>query len=159
MNFYENMFSPHYQLNEQIARQVFEALPEGSPLMVIMDRESNTWPSESQAFVELGIGQEYLDKLRSKIDDGQEPVIARYNNNMIACSSITTDKSNAGYIAIICPEDEPEKAMANIDLIEIILSQINLIARLIEKNTLLYELQMRHQPGSMGYLETEAAYN
>jgi hypothetical protein len=34
--------------------------------------------------------------------------------------------------------------LINIDLLEILLSQLSLIAKLIEKNNLLYEVQMKH---------------
>jgi hypothetical protein len=159
MNLYDNVFSQKYLMNEQIARQVFEALPDGSTVMVIMDRDSNIWPSDSEAFSKLNIDQQYLTDLQNKIDDGVEPVIARYNNCMIVSTALYTEKSKSGYIALICPEDEPEITMANVDFIEIILNQVNLIAKLIEKNTLLYELQMRRQPYSSGYLQTEAIYN
>jgi len=42
------------------------------------------------------------------------------------------------------PQYNPESTLINIDLIEILLSQFSLIAKLIEKNNLLYETQMKH---------------
>ncbi|MHC4567199.1 MAG: hypothetical protein ACYTE3_15760, partial [Planctomycetota bacterium] len=60
MNIYESLSSPGFMLNEQIARQVFETLPEGGPLMMIMDRQGNTWPSNSHDFAELNISESFL---------------------------------------------------------------------------------------------------
>jgi hypothetical protein len=44
---------------------------------------------------------------------------------------------------IVLPQYSPESALINIDLVEILLNLVGLIARLIEKNNLLYELQMK----------------
>jgi len=38
MNIYNSLFSKNCMLNEQVARQVFEILPEEGPMMVILDR-------------------------------------------------------------------------------------------------------------------------
>ena len=38
MDMFESLFSPSNPLNEQIARQIFDILPEQGPMMVILDQ-------------------------------------------------------------------------------------------------------------------------
>lgn len=143
MNMYDSLFSPGGILNEQIARHIFDILPEGGPVMVIMDRDKNCWPSDSEKFSVLNISESFLRELCTKIDDGDEPVVTQVDDCSIIASQLATERTNCGYVFIALPQYSPESTLINIDLIEILLSQINLIAKLIEKNNLLYELQMK----------------
>jgi Trk K+ transport system NAD-binding subunit len=140
MNMYGSLVSPGCILNEQVARQVFDILPEGGPIMVIMDREGNCWPSNSEEFSKLNISESFIRELCAKIDDGTEPVITHTNDSSIIAAQLATEQTNCGYVIVALPQYNPESTMANINLIETILSQTSLIARLIEKNNLLYEL-------------------
>lgn len=144
MNLHESVSSPGFVLNEQIARQVFEFLPEKGPILVITDREGHIWPSDTDAYSKLNISEEFLKELCAKIDDGAEPVITQVEDCSIVASQLATDRSNCGYVIIALPQYSPESTLINIDFIEILLSQFNLIAKLIEKNNLIYEVQMKH---------------
>jgi hypothetical protein len=144
MNIYESLSSPSFVLNEQIARQVFEVLPERGPLVLIMDRRGNSWPSDSEGFAKLNISESFLKELRGKIDDGAEPVVTQADDCSIIAAELTTEQSDCGYVVVALPNYSPESTLVNIDLIEMLLNQFSLIARLIEKNNLLYEAQMRH---------------
>ncbi len=143
MNTCESLSSPGFMLNEQIARQVFEILPESGPLVMIMDTEGNSWPSNSHDFAELNISEPFLKRIRAKIDDGVEPVVAQTDDCSVVGAQLATEESNCGYVVIALPQYTPESTLANIDLIEMLLNQLGLIARLIEKNNLLYEVQMK----------------
>lgn len=144
MDIYDSLFSPDNVLNEQIARQVFDCLPEGGPVIVIMGRDGHYWPSDSERFAGLNISESFLKELSAKIDDGVEPVVAQTNNCSIVATQLVTERTNCGYVVIILPQHKPESALINSDLIEILLNQVRLIAKLIEKNNLLYELQIKH---------------
>ncbi|UCE49861.1 MAG: hypothetical protein JSW47_06845 [Phycisphaerales bacterium] len=144
MNIYESLSSPGFMLNEQIARQVFEILPETGPLMLIMDRQGNTWPSNSHDFAELNISESLLREVCAKIDDGAEPVMTLIEDCSIVAAQLATDRSNCGYVVLALPKYSPESTLANIDLIEMLLNQLSLIARLIEKGNQLYEVHMKH---------------
>jgi len=143
MGIYEPLFSQSRVLNEQIARQLFDILTERGPVMVIMDRDGNYWPSDSERFSSLNIGEPFLRELCAKVDDGTEPVVTQVNDCSIIATQLTTEQTNCGYVIIVMPQASPESTMANIDLIEILLNQVSLIANLIEKNNILYELQMK----------------
>ncbi len=143
MDMYESLYSPNRVLNEQIARQIFEILPEQGPVMVIIDRDGNRWPSDSEKFSKLNLDESFLDGLCAKIDDGAEPLVTQVNDFSIVAGQLATEQTNCGYVIIALPQYSPELTLINIDLIEILLNQISLIAKLVEKNTLLYELQTR----------------
>ena len=144
MNGKEILFSPEYTLNEQVARQIFETLSEKDPIVIIMDKDGNSWPSDSQRFSELNINDSFLKQLCAKIDDGAEPVVTQVDDFSIVAAQLSTEQTNCGYVLIALPRYTPESTLVNIDLIEILLNQISLIAKLIEKNNQLYELQISH---------------
>ena len=143
MDMCESLFSPGFVLNEQIARQIFEVLPEQGPIMVIMDRDGNIWPSNLEEFAKLDISELFLKELCAKIDDGAEPIITQANDCSVIATQLATEQNNCGYVIIALPQYSPESTLINIDLIETLLNQTNLVAKLIEKNNLLYELQMK----------------
>jgi hypothetical protein len=144
MNLHESLSSPGFVLNEQVARQVFEVLPEQGPILLIIDKEGHSWPSDSDEYAKLNISEQFLKELCSKIDDGAEPIVTQMNDCSIVAAQLATERSNCGYVIIALPQYSPESTLINIDLIEILLSQFNLIAKLIEKNNLLYDVQMKH---------------
>ena len=143
MNMYNSLFSRNCLLNEQVARQIFDILPEQGPVMVIMDREGHFWPSDSERFSKLDMGEAFLKELCDKIDDGAEPVVTQADDYSVVAAQLATEQTNCGYVIIVLPQYSPESTLINIDLIEILLNQIGLIARLIEKNNLLYEHQVK----------------
>ena len=143
MDIYDSLFSPGCMLSEQIARQIFDVLPERGPIMVIMDREGNCWPSDSEEFSKLNISESFLRELCAKIDDGAEPVVTQADDSSIVATQLATERTNCGYVVIVLPQYSPESTLINIDLIEVLLNQTGLIAKLIENNNLLHELQMK----------------
>ena len=147
MDTYNTLNSPIFMLNEQIARQIFEILPENGPVILIIDRNGSSWPSDSEEFSKLNISEPFLKELCMKIDDGVEPVITHFNNSSIIAAQLATDKTNCGYIIMALPQYNEESTQKNIHLIEMLLNQFSLIAKLIEKNNNLYEFQIKKYSG------------
>ena len=143
MDIYNMMFSQAFVMNEQIATQIFETIPEQGPVVIIIDHEGNYWPSDSEEFHKLSVHESFLKELCSKIDDGVEPVITQENECSYIAAQLTTEKNNCGYIIIALPQYSPESVLANINLIEMLLNQFSLIAKLIEKNNRYYENQAK----------------
>lgn len=131
-------------LCEQIARNVFEILPESGIQMVILDREGNCWPSNSEEFSKLNIDISTLKQLCQRIDDAQEPVISQHDQCSLVAAQLCTSKNNCGYIIVALTHYSPESTLINIELIEVLFNQVNLVATLIEKNDMLYNLLLRH---------------
>ena len=134
MDAYNSLNSLTSMLNEQIARQIFETIPENGPLILIIDRNGSSWPSDSEEFSKLNISESFLKELCMKIDDGVEPVITQSNNCCIIAAKLATDNNNCGYIIMALPQCNEESTFKNIHLIEMLLNQFSLIAKLIEKN-------------------------
>jgi hypothetical protein len=144
MNLNESLTSSVFMLNEQVARQVFDILPDKGPILLIMNRDGHCWPSDSEKYAKLNVSEQFLKELCAKVDDGAEPVLTQINDCGIVAAQLATERNNCGYVIIALPQYNPESSLINIDLIEILLSQLNLIVKLIEKNNLLYEVQMKH---------------
>ena len=143
MDIYNSMFSQAFVINEQIARQIFETIPENGPVVVIIDPQGNCWPSDSEKFHELNIHEYFLKELCVKIDDGVEPIVTEENGCGLVAAQLATEQQNCGYVIIALPEYSPESLLINIDLIEMLLNQFSLIAKLIEKNNHFYSVQNR----------------
>ena len=144
MNLHESVLSPGFVLNEQIARQVFEFLPEQGMILLITDKNGHSWPSDSDEYAKLNISEQFLKELCAKIDDGVEPVVTQIDDCSIVAAQLATERSNYGYVIIALPLNGQEPTLININLLEMLLGQFSLIAKLIEKNNLLYEVQMKH---------------
>jgi hypothetical protein len=144
MNLHESLSNPGFVLNEQIARQVFDVLPDQGPILMIMDQDGHSWPSDSDEYEKLKIDEQFLKELCAKIDDGSEPVVSQIGDCSLVAAQLATEQNNCGYVIIILPRYSPESTLINIDLVEILLGQLNLIAKLIERNNLLYGVQMKH---------------
>ena len=159
MDMYDSLFSPEFVLNEQIARQLFEIMPSQGPVMVIVGKDGHCWPSDSEKFSKLNISDALLTDICDKIDDGDEPLMTQIDDFSIIAAQLTTDRVNCGYIVVALPQHSPESTLINIDLIEMVLNQVGLIAKLVEKNNMLYELQIRNHPGSPNYSPSEVSLN
>ncbi len=140
----DSSLHPASFLSEQAARHIFETMPESGAVMVILDKEGNCWPSDSEEFSKLHLDHSSLMQICQKIDDGQEPVISQHEDSSIVGAQLATSKTNCGYVIMALPHYTPESTLINIEIIEILLNQVNLIAKLLEKNNMLYELLLRH---------------
>jgi hypothetical protein len=158
MDMYGSSFSQNCVLNEQIARQIFDILPEDGPMMVLIGKDGNCWPSSDEGFTKLGITDSYIKELCDKINDGEEPIITNINDFSLVITALATERNDCGYIMILLPNYSPESTMANIGLIEILLSQVGLIAHLIEQNNMLYERQIK-QLVSCGHPDNDSILN
>lgn len=153
------LFSEEFCLNERVARRIFEAVANDGPLVILRDRRGNFWPSSSSRFSELAVEKDYFRALEEKIDDGQEPLVAHRGGLTIVGRQLTTDRTNCGYAFVVLDECSPESSLINLELVEMLLSQMEIIAGLIEKNTLLYEFRMRSFPGSPENIQAEISAN
>jgi hypothetical protein len=143
MDICEPQLSRSSVLNEQIAGELFDILPEDGPVVIIVGRDGNHWVSDSANFSRLNIHESFLKGLCTTIDDGAEPVVTQVNDFGVVASQLATEETNCGYVIIALPQYNSESTLINIGLIEMLLNQIGLIARLVEKNDLAYELQTK----------------
>jgi hypothetical protein len=143
MDIYESRLSRSSVLNEQIASELFDILPEDGPIVIIIGRDGSYWLSDPEKFSKLNISEPFLKGLCAKIDDGAEPVISGLSDFGIVASQLSTEETNCGYVIIALPQYSAETTLTNFGLIEMLLNQIDLIAKLVEKNGQGRELQIR----------------
>ncbi|MHC4543213.1 MAG: hypothetical protein ACYTDW_03865 [Planctomycetota bacterium] len=143
MDICESQYSRSSVLNEQIAGEIFDILPEDGPIVIIVDREGKHWLSDSARFSRLNISESFLKGLCAKIDDGAEPVVTQVNDFGVVAAQLATEETNCGYVIIVLPQYSTESTLINIGLIEMLLNQIGLIAKLVEKAEQAYELQTK----------------
>lgn len=143
MDICEPQLSRSSVLNEQIAGEIFSILSENGPIVIIIGRDGNHWVSDFAKFSSLDISESFLKGLCATIDDGAEPVVTQVNDFGVVASQLATEETNCGYVIIALPQYNSESTLINIGLIEMLLNQIELIARLVEKNGLAYEIQMK----------------
>lgn len=152
----DTMFSATHRLNEQIAHQVFDVLPERGPILIIMDRDGSSWSSNAEELAKLSLTEALLKDLRAKVDDGAEPVVTQVDDACVVIAQLSTDQTNCGYVVVALPRHSPECTLAHIDLVESLLSQVTLIARLIEKSSMLMQSHVNHYAA---YSASSAALN
>jgi hypothetical protein len=155
MDTYDAIASTQCVLNEQIAHRVFDALPERGPIVAIMDRTGRCWPSDPQEFARLNLSAALLAELRAKVDDGAEPVFAHAGDTSITAAQLATENTACGYLFIAIPRCGAELTQIHLDLLESLLSQITLVATLVERNHALNELRAK-QLGACGSGEAVA---
>jgi hypothetical protein len=118
MNTVGSVESQDCVLSEQIARQVFDILPEDGPVVVIVNKKGSCWPSNAEGFGKLGITDGFIKELCAKVDDGDEPVITQVNDFSVVVTALATERTNCGYIIIALPHYSPEglsSALAVVD--------------------------------------------
>ena len=144
MDIYQSLFSAAAMLNEQLAEEIFKAVPEEGPIIIIMDQAGNTLLSDPDAFAAMKISQSFLMELCARVDDGVEPVIAPVQQCSVIASQLAGERGCYGYIILAIPQYSPESTLMSINLIEMILNQVRLIVGLLEKNQQLYETRMKN---------------
>ena len=143
MQMYDAMFSASYVLNERIAEEVFEVLPECGPLVAIVTRDGHCWPSDAEAFGRLNLSEELLADLQAKVDDGAEPAATQVGDATVTMVQLATEHTNCGYLLLATSRSGPEGPAASWDMTETLASLIGLTAQLIEQDRLLGEVQMK----------------
>jgi hypothetical protein len=134
-------------LSEQVARQVFESLPEQGVIVAIVGPDGTRRPSDPEEFARLGLDESAIAELRVRVDDGAEPVTTRIGDASIAMAQLTGEHVNLGYVIVAVPRYGAKSSGSDISLVEALLGQISLVARLVEKNALLGAAQIEYVRG------------
>ena len=144
MNIYDSLFSSNDMLNEQIAGLLNDFVSAEGPFMAIRDARGNCWLSDEDRLSQFLPKGKTLEQILAKIDDGFEPVIDQTDNCSFVVTQLSTEQINCGYLFLVLPGYTAETTLANIEIIELLLAQVGLIAQLIEKNNKLHHLQLKH---------------
>jgi len=141
MNTYAPQQTGHSSLIEQIASQVFGNLPEDGPLVVILDGKGSCCPSDSEKFSRVFAETHLVDQVIARVDDGGDPFISYVDDCAIVATELTSGYSHCGYMIIALDGFTQGSVMDNIDLVDTILSMMDIICGLVEKNCRLNHYQ------------------
>ena len=125
-------FSPHKPVNDKLAEAVFDLLPEDGAIMAVLDRQGAVWASDRPRFQQYARESKLLDQLCTRVDDGWEPAVCQLGGAAAAAILLDTERLECGYLLLILPDYTQEAALANMDLIEMLLHQTALIANLLD---------------------------
>ncbi len=131
-------------LNQQIASVAFSCLSEDGPLAVILDGQGQYWPSDAVRYAAIFSKVNCLEDIIARLDDGADHVITEINGTTIVAYQLATNNVHCGYIIFALEGYTQESAVENIDLIDTILSLMNLVGGLIEKANQMQAVQMKN---------------
>ena len=147
MDIYDSLFSSNVMLNEQIATELFGIMDQQDLILAILDGQGNCWCSNEEKFSELLSHREQLSQLCSRVDDGDDPVITQIEEFSVVGTEFVVGDVNFGYLVVFFPQSNPESTLANMDIIDLMLNQVALIGRLIDKNNKLHLTQLKQLSG------------
>jgi hypothetical protein len=129
-----NVISNHRGVLSQTGQLVFESFENTDITFALISKDGHCITNRPKVVAEVFSNQELLDSLRQRIDDGDEPSMAYLGDYLVAGSALLIGEDNSGFVIMILPGYNAEKATAGMDFIEIILSQISLLAGQVGSN-------------------------
>ena len=143
MNMFDLLFSSTHMLNEQIAQELFDIMPEQGVVAAITDDLGNWWPSNEDKFRQILSDRGTLEHMCSRVDDGEELVVGQIADFGVVVSQLSTESLDCGYLVIALEKHTHQATVAQMDMVELIINQTNLIARLIEQNNQTYHDELK----------------
>ena len=143
MKTYDSVLSESGVVGEQVAREIFSLLPEQGPIVVIMDRQGRVWASDPEGFSALKVDEGFLAEICAKIDDGVEPVVAQRDDCGIVAGQLAGERAVCGYVFVVLRQSTAESTLLRVDLAEALVSQMSLVAELLEKSRFWRKQQVR----------------
>ena len=77
------------------------------------------------------------------MDDGVEPVIVQAGDATVLATQLRTDETDCGYLILVVPRPLSDVTPIDLDLIDVLVGQLGLVARLIEKCSQLNDRQRK----------------
>jgi hypothetical protein len=128
----EWMVSPNTALAEQIVQELSDMMPEEGVSVVIFNRTGHCQGSHPEEFECLNLSFSFLEDIMDRIDDGDEPVVTSIGDTCLVASQLTTPGGYCGYVLVVLPKCNIESTWQHLELIEVIMGQIRLLAGHIE---------------------------
>ncbi len=112
----------------KIAQAVFDSFQDSEIIIAIVDRNGSYVSNKIHLFEQIFSKQELLEQLCQKIDDGCEPLMDQVGDYLVAASGFSANGSWGGYTVMLIPNCNLHKAVGCTDFLEIILSQVSIVA-------------------------------
>ena len=141
------------KLNKKIAGAAFASLSESGPFLAILDGDGNYSASDPDRFADFFSDARKLAQICTSIDDGCDPVITQAGGAVVVATQLDAERMRCGYLLVALPGYTYESAVANMDLIEVLLDQMQVIAGLVEQNSMIGD----YGPKQLGLADLNAA--
>lgn len=139
---YRSLISDTALMSRQFTGAMFDlANPEGLVLIYVSPDYTVTCSHPTRAGF-LHSTPDITRKLCGRIDDGDDPCVSDVEDGCIIGTQLQAEQGHAGYFLAFMPGYSSQTVQMNMDFAELILSQAQLIYRLIEKNNKLHHLQL-----------------
>lgn len=122
------------RLNKKIAGVAFTSLSQSGPFLAILDADGGCTASDPERFADFFSDARKLAQICTSIDDGCDPVITQAGGAAVVATQLDAERTRCGYLLVALPGYTYESAVANMDLIELLLDQMQVIAGLVELN-------------------------
>lgn len=128
------IFNVPAMLIEQLRCHLFNLFGPENLTLAIVDAErqlKTNHPSRIGPLMENN--SRLLNQLCDRLDDGEEPLIAKIPGGCAAGCTLIADCGFLGYLIVVLEHYTPETAGANLALIEMVFAQSQLICDLLER--------------------------
>lgn len=142
---YQAILSSSHVLIEQVGRALAPEQSGFGPFWVFLDNNKSVRAGDRERLRETVENQDLLHRVCSQVDDGFEPAICQAGQAVIAAGQFCTERTNCGYMVLVLPGYCYETAEANADMIEMLMTQLVIMAGVIEKNNMLHQAQLAHK--------------
>ena len=120
---------PKTDLCGTLADRIFDIIPDYGLDIAFLDNEGDIHVSDRTYLGEFFSDQDYINHLISRINDGDDPVISHFGDRSIVTSELSAGLAGCGYVFLALPKT------VSVDLVEFILSQLNIIADLSQQSS------------------------
>ncbi len=153
---FDALFSQTGFLSDQLAKNLSETLSQQHLFMVVMDNHGQLWTSDSEKFSCFGSCQSRLKEICANLDHEKLPVVSQIEDySTVAVRLVDEDEQiNCGYLFLFLPHYSPESTLANMDIVETMLKQVLLIAKLVHEKNQLHQLHLKLLSGQIQTFET-----
>ena len=144
-NIYKELFDSSHLLTEQVRGHLFNLVGSEGPALVVVDPDRRIQASHpGKIGFLLGENQKLVGEICGRLDDGEDPLVLKIKGGCVAACQLATERVHCGYLLVVLEGYTPETVGANMRLVELILSQAQLVCELVEKNNQLHQLRLVH---------------
>ncbi|MCE5187345.1 MAG: hypothetical protein LLF76_14595 [Planctomycetaceae bacterium] len=138
---YRSLISAPQMVAKQFTGAIFDLATPDGPALVYVDPEFRITASHLAAGF-LSEDSASLKAICARIDDGDDPCILDVPGGCVLATQLLTEEFHLGYFMVFLRDYASETVHTNMELAELLLSEAQLICRLIGKNNKLHQSQL-----------------
>lgn len=141
---YKAFLSSSETLSEQFMRELFDlTCPEG-PVLVYVDPNNRVTANHPSRIAFLHENPDQITTICRRIDDGDDPCVCKVKDGCVIGTQLETETTHCGYFIVFLPDYTSDFVHTNMDMVELLLSEAQIICRLIDKNNQLHHARLSH---------------